>query len=111
MSFTTSKVPPSVATGSAGDITAVSATLNGSLASLGTATTVNVSFQWGTTSGGPYPNTTTAQAMTAAGPFSARLTGLTGDTTYYFKASGNGGIHGTGYGSEVSFTTSKVPRQ
>ncbi len=109
MSFITSKVPPSVVTGGAGSVTSSSATLNGSLASMGTASMVNVSFQYGTTQGGPYPNSTSLQAMTAPGSFTANLTGLTANTTYYFKDKGDGGAHGTGYGSEVSFTTSKVP--
>ncbi|MFA5064886.1 MAG: CARDB domain-containing protein [Dehalococcoidia bacterium] len=108
MSFTTAKIPPSVTTGAATSITAGSATLNGDLAKLGTATTVNVSFQWGTTPGGPYPNSTTPQARTSAGSFSAGLAGLSGKTTYYFRAMADGGIHGTSYGAERSFTTAIV---
>jgi hypothetical protein len=72
---------------------------------MGAASTVNVSYQWGTTSGGPYPNSTPAQAMTARGPFSAGLTGLSAKTTYYFRAKGDGGASGISYGSENSFTT------
>jgi subtilisin len=109
MSFTTLKVPPAVVTDDATNITASSATLNGDLANLGSASTVNVSFQWGTTQGGPYPNSTTPQAMTAAGSFSANLSNLTGNTTYYYRAKGDGGVHGISYGSEISFTTPKVP--
>ena len=53
-------------------VTSNSATLNGSLANMGAASTVNVSYQWGTTSGGPYPNSTPAQAMTARRAFQRR---------------------------------------
>ncbi len=108
VSFTTSRVPPYVATNNASSVTSNSATLNGNLSNLGTATTVNVSLQWGTTQGGPYPNSTPVQAMTAAGPFSAGLTGLAAKTTYYFRAMADGGVNGTSYGSENSFTTSIV---
>ena len=109
MNFTTSRAPPSVTTGDATSVTSSSATLNGSLASMGAATTVSVSFRYGTAQGGPYPNSTSLQAKTTSGPFTAGLTGLTANTVYYFMASGDGGVNGTGYGSEMSFTTSKVP--
>ena len=107
--FTTSTVPPSVTTDAASGVTANSATLNGNLTALGTATTVNVSFQYGTTQGGPYLDSTTPQAKTATGAFQANLSDLDGDTTYYFRAKADGGIYGTSYGAEATFTTSKVP--
>jgi len=109
MVFSTSTAPPTVATNTASPVTASAAVLNGILTSRGSATTVNVSFQWGTTSGGPYPNSTTAQAMTATGAFNCNLTGLSPDTTYYFRAKADGGTSGAGYGAEKSFTTAKVP--
>ena len=108
VSFTTLRVSPLVATGNASTVTSNSAMLNGSLANMGAASTVNVSYQWGTTQGGPYPNSTPAQAMTAAGPFSAGLTGLTAKTTYYFRAKADGSTSGTSFGTENSFTTSVV---
>jgi phosphodiesterase/alkaline phosphatase D-like protein len=107
--FTTSVDPPIVTTADAGAVTAGTATLNGSLTELGTATTVNVSFQYGATSGGPYPYATAAQAKTAEGAFQAGLSGLDANTTYYCRAKGDGGIYGISYGAEKSFTTSKIP--
>lgn len=109
MSFQTSTTPPAVITNAASSVSVSSAILNGALISMGTATTVNVSFLWGTTQGGPYPNSTTPQALTSAGSFQANLSNLGPNTTYYFKARGDGGINGTGYGAEMSFTTPKVP--
>jgi subtilisin len=109
LAFTTSKVPPSVTTNAAGDITSDNATLNGRLDARGDAATVNVCFEWGTIQGGPYQNTTSSQAMTAAGTFNAALSDLDGNTTYYFRAKADGGIYGTAYGSEQNFTTLKVP--
>jgi hypothetical protein len=109
MSFTTSTLPPSVTTNVADNIASDSARLNGNLDALGDAATVNVSFQWGTTQGGPYTDSTPPQAMTVTGAFQAGLTSLQGNTTYYFRAKADGGIYGASYGVELSFTTSKVP--
>ena len=108
-SFTTSAPPtvaPTVVTNSATNAATSSATLNGSLSSLGTASSVTVSFEWGTASGS-YPNTTTSQTMTATGAFTYALTGLSPSTTYYLRAKAVG--DGTAYGSEKSFTTSTPP--
>jgi len=82
------------------------ATLNGDLANLGTAASVSVSFEWGTTSDS-YANSTSPQAMTASGTFHFDLSGLSLGTTYYFRAKATG--DGTAYGSQASFTTS-TPR-
>jgi len=104
-------VPPSVRTNAATDVSTHSATLNGILTSLGTATFVYASFVWGTTHGGPYPNETTPPRTTNATmmTFSVRLVGLSPGTTYYFEAKGNGGPSGTAYGNEGNFTTTTVP--
>ena len=108
-SFTTGTQPPSVTTDNASQLTTNSAMLNGNLDSLGTATSVNVSFQWGTTSGGPYPNSTAPQARSSPGAFQAGLTGLASYTTYYYRAKADGGAFGTAYGAEKSFSTSSFP--
>jgi subtilisin len=96
-----------VTTSAASNPATTSATLNGNLADLGTATTVNVSFEWGTDTsyaGG----TTTAVAKDAIGTFSASLTSLTAKTTYHFRAKAAG--HGLPvYGSDMTFTTSTIP--
>jgi hypothetical protein len=102
-SFTTAKVPPAVTTNAASGITDISATLNGNLDSLGDYSSIYVSFEWGNTSGGPYPNETTHETMTSTGPFSATISGLASDTTYYFRAKATGSV--TIYGAELSFIT------
>ncbi len=104
-SFTTAvpTTPPSVTTSDASSVTASSARLNGNLTSLGTASSATVSFVWGTSPGGPYPNETTAQVKTGTGAFYFDLSGLTAGTTYYYKAKAVGS--GTSYGVEKSFTT------
>jgi hypothetical protein len=96
---------PSVATNDAIDIATGVATLNGNLTSLGTASTVEVSFQWGTSSGS-YANETTAQVKTSAEEFSFELTFLSPNTTYYFRVRAAG--DGTVYGSQKEFTTSEA---
>jgi len=97
--------PPTVTTNDASNIGVNSARLNGNLDDLGTAASVDVSFEWGETSGGPYPNETTPQAMSTTGVFSFDLSSLTANTTYYFRAKAVG--DGTSYGTEKSFTTSR----
>ena len=109
LSFTTEKVPPTVTTSSVADITTSAATLNGNLASLGDYTTVNVSFEWGTTSG-VLDHETSAQPQTSApADFSATLGDLTSNTRYYFKAKATADDV-TVYGDELSFATINVIR-
>jgi hypothetical protein len=100
--------PPVVTTNDATEVTVNSAILNGSLTSLGTATTVNVSFQYGTTPG-VYTSETTAQAMATKGSFFFNLTGLNPGTIYYFRAKVVGDLNLTSYGAEKSFTTLTPP--
>ena len=99
-------IAPVVTSVGATDINTTAAILHGDLTVLGTAASCNVTFQWGTTSG-TYPNETTAQAKNTIGAFSANLTGLNPDTTYYFRAKAVG--DGTSYGDEKSFTTGITP--
>ena len=105
-SFTTLTTPPSVSSGSVTAITSSSARLNGSLSSLGTAATVSVSFQWGT-SPGSYDSETAPQPRTATGAFQTDLTGLQPDTTYYCRAKAAG--DSTAYGAQRTFTTPLAP--
>ena len=108
VSFTTSTTPPSVTTNTATPVTTTSATLNGNLDAMGTASSVTVSFVWGTADGGPYTHpVTVSPAMSAPGAFSAPLSGLTPKTTYYYiaRAVGDGSVDG----AQMSFTTSTIP--
>ncbi|MBM2825566.1 MAG: hypothetical protein HW402_1230 [Dehalococcoidales bacterium] len=95
-------VPPTVTTDNATNITSNSARLNGTLTSKGTAVSANVSFDWGLSSGN-YTFATTPVSVNVTGPFSANLTGLSANTTYYFRARASG--DGMGLGVEKSFTT------
>jgi parallel beta-helix repeat protein len=110
--FTTAKVPPEVTTGPATDITTSSATVNGTLVSLGDYASFSLSFVWGPdakTDPADYPNETAATpaSLAASGNFSAALSGLNSDTTYYYRAKVTGET--TVYGEEQSFATEKIP--
>jgi hypothetical protein len=102
---TTTTQPPAVDTSAVTKITDSSVTLNGNLTSLGTATTIDVSFEYGTSTS--YGSTTTPQAMTATGVYSADVTGLTPGTTFHFRAKAKG-IYGMSTGSDMTFTTNTL---
>jgi YD repeat-containing protein len=99
-----STVPLIVTTNNASSITDSSATLNGYLDDMGTASTVYVSFEHGLTTA--YGYRTPPQEMTSAGPFSYDLGGLCPNTTYHVRAKAVGDE--TSYGLDKSFTTSDV---
>jgi phosphodiesterase/alkaline phosphatase D-like protein len=105
--FTTSATPPSVSTNDATNISTNSARLNGELASLGTASSINVSFEYGTATGS-YTHTTADQARPSTAAFSSDLIGLTPGTTYYYRAKADGDGDPV-YGEEKSFTTLTTP--
>jgi phosphodiesterase/alkaline phosphatase D-like protein len=102
----TTGAPPTVATNDSSSVTTISATLNGNLSALGGASSVSISFQWGT-SPGVYGNETTPEVKNATGAFQFNLSGLSGGTTYYYRAKAAG--DGTSYGMERSLTTAAFP--
>ena len=75
---------PVVETRPATNIAGYSATLRGFLTDLGVSSSVQVSFEWGTTT--DYGNETSPETMTAPGAFSATITGLTPSAIYHFRA-------------------------
>lgn len=93
---------PWVKTRAADTITSTSAQLKGKLKVLGTATTVNVSYQWGTAKKA-LVNETTPQALTAPSQFPFILDGLAPNTKYWYRAKAVGDA--TDYGTKKSFTT------
>jgi len=97
-------MPPRVLTIGATNRTASGARLNGSLSSLGSTATANISFQWGTNPG-KYTDETTPAAINIARDFSFDLDGLVPGKTYYFRAKAAGA--GTVYGAEMTFATLK----
>ncbi|MEK7538749.1 MAG: fibronectin type III domain-containing protein [Patescibacteria group bacterium] len=110
MSFTTEyfNIPdyPSeilVSTRSASNVSHTSATLNGYVDPSDSTDTVRW-FEWGSSSS---MNNTTYQVNqgSSASNFSANISGLTQNTTYYYRAVARN-AQGTVYGSVLSFTTS-----
>jgi len=88
--FTTAQTPE-VTTDTATDVTSNSATLNANLTSLGNASSVSVWFEYATDSfyvgnSGTYSNSTVPQSMVAVGLFNSSISGLSGNTTYHFRA-------------------------
>ena len=100
---------PTVTTQAVSDITAISATGNGNITSMGVPDPTQYGVVWST-----FPNPTvdlttkTAQGAAATtGVFASSITGLMSNTTYYVKAYATN-IVGTLYGEEVSFISSDI---
>ena len=91
---------PRVETLKTRNITDTSVRLSGKLTKLGTARDVVVSFLWGTTKACK-DGETPAVTMNSTGRFSRKLSGLSTDTTYYYKAKVVG--DDIGYGKVESF--------
>ncbi len=106
-SFTTPPAPPTVETSTPAIIDGTSARLNGNLYAMGSASSVSVSFQWGT-SAGAYGHETVAEVKPIAGPFYFDLTGLTPGDTYYVRAKADGAGSPV-YGAETSFVAPVTP--
>jgi hypothetical protein len=94
--------PPVVTTSAATNVTASSATLNGSLDPHGLMTTVQ--FQWGMTTG--YGSTTLMQTQTGNTyrNIAAIISGLSPHTTYHFRIVATNSA-GTRNGADRTFTT------
>ena len=101
------KQAPSVATSDASEVTARDATLNGDLASLGTASAVTVGFRYGTSPTLASATNVSLGPRSAMGAFNDGITGLSANTTYYVQAWGQG--DGFAKGTVVSFTTAEAP--
>lgn len=106
VSFNTSANPPTVSTGAVTNITTSSATGNGSIVSDGGNAVTERGFCW-STSHNPSITGTHVVAEGDANDFSAALTNLSSNTTYYVRAYATNGT-GTAYGDEVQFTTLSI---
>jgi hypothetical protein len=102
-------VLPTVVTNAATAVTAISATLNGTVTA-GNATTT-VTFDWGPII--PYANTGIAATPptvsgTTATPVSTNITGLISGTTYHFRCNGVNSA-GTTNGNDMTFVATACP--
>ncbi len=105
--FANAYQPDTPVTGAAGAIDTSSATVSGTVNPEGAS--VNVSFQYGTTTA--YGQTTAAQATgvsNAATPFTAALTGLPAGTTIHYRAVAVSDL-GTFLGADQTLTSASTP--
>lgn len=98
--------PPIVTTASVTAITQTTAVSGGNVTSDGGAGVTARGVCWSTTPNPTVANNKTADG-TGIGSFTSNLTGLTAGTTYYLRAYATNSA-GTGYGNQVTFTTSAV---
>jgi hypothetical protein len=103
MSFTTPFCLPTVLTNIASNITHNTAVGNGELTYNGGDPNVARGFCWGTVATPTISNSTVA-CGTGNGVFSCSMTGLSSNTTYYYRAYATNGS-GTTYGQIFSFKT------
>jgi hypothetical protein len=94
---------PTITTTAASSITSNSATSGGNVTSAGSATVTARGICYGTSSN-PTTSNSTVSSGSGTGSFSANLSGLAANTTYYVRAYATNSV-GTAYGSQVSFTT------
>ncbi len=105
VSFTTNGIAPTVTTQAASDITATTATGNGTISDLGVPSPSQHGVCWSTSNNPDTSDSKTEQgAVAATGAFTSSITGLTPNTTYYVRAYASNSA-GTVYGGEISFTT------
>lgn len=96
---------PTVTSGAASAVTAISATVAGTIPANGCSAITTYGIEYSTTNGFPNGSGTAVAATNLAGVnFSSNLTGLAPTTTYYYHAyaTNNGG---TAYGAQGTFTT------
>ncbi|MEF8784139.1 MAG: S8 family serine peptidase [Haloarculaceae archaeon] len=104
VSFTTTDDPPAVTTESASNVTATSATLNGSLDDMGNASSIDCYFEY-RESGTSTWSTTSTQTLSATGSVSQDISGLSSGTDYEYRTVADASDGDTATGSAVTFST------
>ncbi|MEI6554870.1 MAG: fibrobacter succinogenes major paralogous domain-containing protein [Paludibacter sp.] len=103
VSFTTQNGVISLITTAASSITAISATLGGTITSDGGASITSSGVCWSTTSS-PTTSNSKSTGTGGIGSYSSNISGLTANSTYYVRAFATNSF-GTFYGNQVSFKT------
>jgi uncharacterized protein (TIGR02145 family) len=101
------KTAPQVSTSTISNITLNSASSGGTITSDGGADITSKGVVWNTAASPTISLNTKTIEGTGTGTFSSSITNLTPSTTYYLRAYATN-ISGTGYGSEISFTTNSI---
>ena len=107
---TLNSLPPivaSFATSTSSSITAYSATISSNITSDNGASVTTRGLCWSTTTG-PTTSNSTLTNGTGTGAYNINITGLLPATTYYVRSYAINSV-GTGYSSEISFTTAAIP--
>jgi hypothetical protein len=105
VSFTSSASIPTLSTTSISGITSTSASSGGSITNSGGSTVTTKGVVWSTTTNPTTSLSTKTNNGSGTGTFTSTLTGLTPSTVYYVRSYATN-TAGTGYGNQVSFTTS-----
>lgn len=98
---------PSVSTNTSTNLTSTTITFNGNVTSQGSTTVSARGFVYSKNSNPFLSNATTTSNGTGTGAFSANVTGLDSNTTYYVKAYATNSI-GTKYGSQKTILTNSA---
>ncbi len=98
--------PPTLSTTAVTAISYTTATSGGVVTSDGGAAVTTKGVCWNTSADPTVVNSKTTDG-TGVGSFTSSLTGLIAGTTYYVRAYATN-IAGTGYGNQVTFTTSQI---
>ncbi len=98
---------PTVTTGVASSVNSTTATVSGTVTASGGSTVTERGIVYGTSENPTISGTKTTDG-TGTGEFSASLTGLTPNTTYYARAYAISSA-GVSYGSNITFTSSVAP--
>jgi Galactose oxidase, central domain len=104
-------LPPNVATGADSAVAITTASIRGTVVSIGTANVSSYGHCYSSTATVPtLANTVNNLGATATAPknFVSNLTSLTPATTYYYRAYATNSV-GTSYGNVVQFTTTSIP--
>lgn len=104
--FVTGANPPTVSTGSVTNITTTSAMGSGNVTNDGGSDVTERGLCW-STHHEPTINGTHVEAGDGTGEFTAAMTNLTANTTYYVRAYAINGVE-PAYGDEVEFTTLSI---
>ncbi len=103
ITFILRNTPPIVTTNLVSNITDISASCGGNIISMGGSSITARGVCW-STSPNPTINDSHTEDGGSTGSFTSNINGLNPFTTYYVRAYASNS-HGTGYGSELSFTT------
>jgi len=107
--FTTNAATiPTLTTTAASAITGTTATSGGNITSDNGATITARGICWSTTANPTISLTTKTVDGTGTGAFTSSITGLAANTLYYVRAYATN-IAGTAYGTQVTFTTLRLP--